>query len=1007
MFKYVEQMRKFAFRIMAKTYGARRKDTGEAMYDAYPLKQLVRLLCFEDKDEARAACKHFNIAVKEVQVASSSSPSGKTNVEIVYWRISEFREPKDPSKGFVLPLKPRKMIRTIESKLNGATRLAVCRGEVSGRGASLTSVPAQFAVQGARIHEPKPVIQSPEEIEARRKDEEEAERAEEDRLRQMKEDAAKRKMEEKRRLKEEQKRVEEEKRQQLAIQREKEEEAKKQAAKLQKQREEELARKKAEDERIRRLEAEEAKRAAEAAAKEEELRRLAEEEQKAAEREAARKRAEAERMEWLRQEELRRKREEEELKQKLLREEEERKRKEAERQRLEQLRLQREREEQERRRREEEARRIAEAWEAKINHARKLLIWRRLRRRLDRQLRKERTRRSLSRIDPTFVDEPALNVNLSRELPDASEDSSIDSLDVYADLLPGIQVLDCLGRDSNPPLNLSAMFRKAFDSLGRRPGAVGGPGDTLLVKLAVVLPTFTGPMADSMEELIHAWLGRRLQYRKVVTDQPNADRPSFEIRTVVTNGLVDGCDMTLFIVPPFFGDGSIDEEYSGVCFPQSNVNVPQAILCLDNGSNGTYAEVVSTLLTTLPDAPTFQVDDQLASDDFDLALEDCCDVLLETFVKVSLEGNTRGCLVRLPISRLASMCIRGVLWRGNIHHGPSEDEKIMDRTRATLMAMIAELNSLADCFRTDLWRNWPAKEFVAGKEGVVKNYFGEDLDLPLDWKDYISRSEVEPAAMELYNELDGSFRHIIGRVLSKAPAQVKQDCEDMLAKRQFRRCLEYVLMWREAQHGSSEGELVVYLPKTSVRDVVEGCARRLDLDDDLDLEIETEHFDLSGEVHEDGNTFDAMTMQNVRALGEAPRLREEVELEDEDELDQLPVALHSTPYQRTPDSTAMTPAGVTTPLTANEASGEKAGFLKGNKRLLDSVGDDVYNDILQISKRQRSTNNSRNVQESNAFTEKLEALLNGETTFDMAVGKSTLSEILRDAPDIQLPSAFR
>jgi hypothetical protein len=41
-----------------------------------------------------------------------------------------------------------------------------------------------------------------------------------------------------------------------------------------------------------------------------------------------------------------------------------------------------------------------------------------------------------------------------------------------------------------------------------------------------------------------------------------------------------------------------------------------------------------------------------------------------------------------------------------------------------------------------------------------------------------------------------------------------------------------------------------------------------------------------------------------------------------------------------------------------------------------------------------------------AFTEKLEALLKGETTFDVDVGKSTLSELLRDAPDIQLPSSF-
>jgi hypothetical protein len=117
---------------MSKTFGARKKDTGEAIYDAYPLTRLMELLCFEDFDEARGACKHYNITVKEVKASSSSS-----TVEIIFWRQSDFKEPLHPEKGHVINLKPKKMMRTIERKLNGATRLAVCRGEVSGEGAAL------------------------------------------------------------------------------------------------------------------------------------------------------------------------------------------------------------------------------------------------------------------------------------------------------------------------------------------------------------------------------------------------------------------------------------------------------------------------------------------------------------------------------------------------------------------------------------------------------------------------------------------------------------------------------------------------------------------------------------------------------------------------------------------------------------------------------------------------------------------------------------------------------
>jgi hypothetical protein len=136
MFKYVELMRKSAFRIMSKTYGGKSKDANETIHDAYPLKSLARLLCFETLDEAREACRHYNITVKPTKIRSSSGISVE---EIIFWRQSSFTEPKDEDKGTLILLPPQKMLRTIEGKLQGATRLAVCRGQVSGPGAFLTS----------------------------------------------------------------------------------------------------------------------------------------------------------------------------------------------------------------------------------------------------------------------------------------------------------------------------------------------------------------------------------------------------------------------------------------------------------------------------------------------------------------------------------------------------------------------------------------------------------------------------------------------------------------------------------------------------------------------------------------------------------------------------------------------------------------------------------------------------------------------------------------------------
>jgi hypothetical protein len=110
---------------------------------------------FEDMDEARTACKHYNISVKERRI---DTLEGVRKEEIVHWRRTPFKERKDPNKGTIIPLKPRKMIRTIESKSKGAPRLAVCRGVVSGEGSfSFSSTPSARPVESiqaaAAFHE--------------------------------------------------------------------------------------------------------------------------------------------------------------------------------------------------------------------------------------------------------------------------------------------------------------------------------------------------------------------------------------------------------------------------------------------------------------------------------------------------------------------------------------------------------------------------------------------------------------------------------------------------------------------------------------------------------------------------------------------------------------------------------------------------------------------------------------------------------------------------------------
>lgn len=126
-------MRKIAFRVMSKTFGTRKKVSGEGLYDHYPLADLVHLLCFEDIDEARNACEHYNITVEK----NPSQDSSGRHSEIILWRNTDFREPTDPEKRTIISLKPNKMNRVIESKLHGSTRLSICRGALSGIEATL------------------------------------------------------------------------------------------------------------------------------------------------------------------------------------------------------------------------------------------------------------------------------------------------------------------------------------------------------------------------------------------------------------------------------------------------------------------------------------------------------------------------------------------------------------------------------------------------------------------------------------------------------------------------------------------------------------------------------------------------------------------------------------------------------------------------------------------------------------------------------------------------------
>lgn len=628
MFKHVEEMRRVAIRVMYLTYGYKKKDA-PAIQDQYPLRSLVRLLCFEDDDEARSACQHYNITAKEVDLASSSSPTGKKRLELIFWKGSRFTIPKDEVKGVVIPLRPLKMLRTIESKLNGITRLAVCRGEASGEGSALLQVPnrAVTATPAAPLSAEQLVsMREKEHAAALRREQEmrkeaERKRKEEDEQRQKMD--LKRKLEEKKRLVKLARKEAEEENARVSRQKQLElESAQKKAKEKEQLRKEEEGRIVAVEKARRQAEAEllEQKRVlAETAAK------------KLAEEQEARRKAEEEERERQRQEKLHKEREEHARQRKLIEEEKAKKRieKMLTRQRLVEEQLEIERQEK-RRRSEEEATKKAEE-EEKVNLAKKLLLWRRIRHNLAKAVQKNKTEQSLKRIDPTFsTTAPVLFVHNFNETEQVQE---TDGEHEDPDELPLADFLETLVEEKTKSFQLSAVLTKACKAFTETSTAPQRYANYLRdLKLAVLVPEFEGVQPETAHELLHKWIGNRFNYNVVET----VNSHDSEIRFIAVDGNKDArsasIDIALLVIPPFMNDVNFTKSALVSTLLHIDESVPVFALNLDDGSDPDYMAFIEDALSACCAQRVVDINGD-ETHDFDEALGVICSEIMGAFLQ--------------------------------------------------------------------------------------------------------------------------------------------------------------------------------------------------------------------------------------------------------------------------------------------------------------------------------------------------------------------------------------
>lgn len=790
MFKYVETMRKVGFRIFSKTYGGRSKETNEPIYDSYPLKTLARVLCFEDMDEARHACQHYNITVKEKRM---DSPSGVRREEIVHWRRTPFKEPKDPSKGTIIPLKPRKMIRTIEGKLRGAPRLAVCRGAVSGAESS------ELISTASSIQEAPPLGEqfgrdrpNPEGV---------ANKADDD-LQAAEKEATKSRVE-KEQLQRKLKQRDEERKKLLLIREQRAQEAEHELrAKAEKEREAQRLQTEQEKERRNAAEKkakEKAKRLrAEAAAKKaQEAKRKADEEHRRLE--AIKEKERLAQQEQRRIEEERQLREAEEL----LRRQElevERRRLEAEQKLKEERKRIREAElrkqKLERDAREQAALQSHLEWQAQAVRARKKVLWRRWLQKVPLQLALlEETHESLSRISEAPTDWiSCAQLCSQRKVSPPKQDFRVGGI---------MNVLSAL--DFTPfPLEsmVSAVAERFFsqtsDALNQNERGNFCKSTTFLFKVAVFFPSSSSSFDKESRLMLQIWMKSQLRFGRVLS----AHVAETDVRVVFIDGTTEecgsNCDAAMVVSLDCFSDS---QRSSRIIAP----GVPVVALLLPvehvsgHPSNTDGFSPVATHITRV---------ESMTAAGYKEGFQECVEIVF-----ANLQIQAAPSVESVSVMRLCALCISRVIWLGPSVESP---QGLVESARQALFCLLDRLEHCASAVND----NWPAAEFFSGDD-VVKDYFGKGQHLPRDWAESTRCGNVARAVKEFARLFDGtlSLSDLVARLVHDSPDHVQRECAAMLDVGLRRRYLQTALEWK-TQHDVSRHVHKMYMPVGFLPDVL-------------------------------------------------------------------------------------------------------------------------------------------------------------------------------------------
>ena len=292
----------------------------------------------------------------------------------------------------------------------------------------------------------------------------------------------------------------------------------------------------------------------------------------------------------------------------------------------------------------------------------------------------------------------------------------------------------------------------------------------------------------------------------------------------------------------------------------------------------------------------------------------------------------------------------------------NDEETILERSRSAIFALADELKKQFNV-NQEIWSSWPPLEFEGG-DNAVEGYFSEDTNLPMDWLACLETNRIQDEINLLLQSFNGTFSNVIQGFLTGAPRYLQDDCTTMISKWQFRRCLEKAIMWRR-DHAV---DAILFIPNGLLDIVMDGVTHSLQNQQDLEFISTSEEVAM---IESDrGNEFALDLMSKT--------------------VDSTELVVHK-------DS-----------LIVEKDTVEFSGVDVSNKRKQPEMNSHESQRVVDTpQEKKRRANPSSELRESSAFTDRLEALLHGET-IDLDVGKDfRLSSLLGNATDITLPRSLQ